>query len=102
MSYSSKKIQAVEGFDGVHVRTLNALELAEVADRVVELDKRPQVEQVKVMAYVCLVACCDDAGKALFQDEAGPLDETFAFLTVCMTAALDVNGLTEGNDPGNS
>lgn len=91
--------------DGVFVRELNALHLAEVADAVQGMAQKPQVEQVRVMALVCLLCCCDAELRPLFETTEAVLEEPFELIRVCMGASLAVNGmveeLAESAAPGN-
>ena len=94
MPLTKPKQRKVEGLDAdLYVRELSTRERVEVADLCVDLDKKPPLEQMQTLASICVLACCNCQGEAVFDTPDAALDEPFSTLEACVEAVFAKQGL---------
>lgn len=91
-------IRPIEPYAGFYIRTANALQMATISDISIGLNTKSRVEQIGVMAEICAMLVCDEAGNPMFESASEVLEEPGEFVNACAEAALSANGMGEAEE----
>lgn len=92
MALTKPKLKKIEGLDTeVYVRELSARDRIRVEELCADLDQKPSSDQMQTLASICVMACCNGQGEAVFDTPDAALEEPFSTLEACVEAVFDMH-----------